>query len=904
MQRCHRPGGVVGAGSQHGLHQVVPPVLFKEPLFQAARDERQHVGLHVFADGHRLYLSRGANGGAEIEADVVFDQDLHHPQRGTAQGEGVGGCFGLQPDGEQAHQAIEAVRQRQHDAGFAGGQFIAGVAGQGVFENGIGNGGAFATVQGVVAPHDARQRGKFDHHLRHKVGFAEVGGALGNGALVSVQPQHVGEERRQAFNALVLVEHGAEFCLEGEPAQFGAEGFQRLGDVVFPEESGVGVAGTDDGFVARPHGGNVHTPVGDGDEVGQEVALGVFHREIALVLAHDGHQHFTRQAEILFFKRTAQGHRRFVEVGDFIKQVAFGFFGHAPAHFGGEGLGGFPDGFAALVHVQHDAVRGERAFVHVGAGDVEGLRLGAAHVARGAPAHHTGVLERNHLFAQQRHNPAQGAGVGDVSPVPAHALGEGDAGNERGQGFGEHVAGGATFFTHMGDNVFAPVYLAPFEGAHVHALRAGKAQGGFGGVPLGVECDACGGTFHHFFFIALARRHAFDNHGETARRSFDAHALVVQAQVAEQCGNTLAQLRHRQRHVIGGQFFGADFQHEGLRFVQHPGGARRHFDVRRGDGTQREAHFLALFKPQTRHVAGEVAHALEVALTFGHANRAARVQNVEGVRCFEHVGIGGNGQALFDEHFGFGFVEVEELRHPLDVGGVEVVDAHLVFVLPQHFIVGDARRVDDFLEVVYPLQRHDDAFQPVGDFHRHGVQVEAARLLEVGELRDFQPIQPDFPAQPPSAQRGRFPVVFDKAHVVFAQVNAQRFQASQVEFLRVAGVGFEDDLVLRVHLDAVGVFAVAAIVGAHARLDVADVPRFGSQHAQEGGGVHCARADFGVVGLPQQTPGFRPVVLQAQNHVLEGELVAHGLPLCFGLGSFGWGKGYAMWGRRQGVVNG
>ena len=70
------------------------------------------------------------------------------------------------------------------------------------------------------------------------------------------------------------------------------------------------------------------------------------------------------------------------------------------------------------------------------------------------------------------------------------------------------------------------------------------------------------------------------------------------------------------------------------------------------------------------------------------------------------------------------------------------------------------------------------------------------------------------------------------------------------------------DLVLDVLLEAVGVFAIAAVVGAHAGLDVTHVPGFWPQHAQHGGRVHRASADLDVVGVPDQAVVFGPKVVQ------------------------------------------
>jgi len=62
-------------------------------------------------------------------------------------------------------------------------------------------------------------------------------------------------------------------------------------------------------------------------------------------------------------------------------------------------------------------------------------------------------------------------------------------------------------------------------------------------------------------------------------------------------------------------------------------------------------------------------------------------------------------------------------------------------------------------------------------------------------------------------------------------------------------------------LEAVGVLAVTPVVGAHRRLDIGDVPRLGSEHAQEGGRVHRPCADLGVVRLCDETSLGCPEVL-------------------------------------------
>ena len=168
-----------------------------------------------------------------------------------------------------------------------------------------------------------------------------------------------------------------------------------------------------------------------------------------------------------------------------------------------------------------------------------------------------------------------------------------------------------------------------------------------------------------------------------------------------------------------------------------------------------------------------------------------------------------------------------------------------------------------------PCRNMRDAFQPVRQFHRHRIEHLAARLLEVRELRDLQPVEPHFPAQTPRAQRGRFPVVFHKADVVLVALDAERVQRIEIDFLRIAGIGLEDDLELRVLLHAIGIVAVAAIVSADRWLDVGHVPRFRAEHAQRGGRVHRARADLMVVRLPQRAAAAGPEFLQRENDLLK-----------------------------------
>ena len=163
----------------------------------------------------------------------------------------------------------------------------------------------------------------------------------------------------------------------------------------------------------------------------------------------------------------------------------------------------------------------------------------------------------------------------------------------------------------------------------------------------------------------------------------------------------------------------------------------------------------------------------------------------------------------------------------LDVGQLEVIDTVFDLLLTIDLAV----RVDA-IEVDRPdlgplLEIHDDPLQPIGDLHADGVQTNASGLLEIGELCDLLAVEPDFPAETPRSQSGRFPVVFDEADVMPVAFQANGLEAAQIEFLRVSRVRFEQHLILGVHLHAVWIFGVTAVIGAKGRLYVCDVPRLG-----------------------------------------------------------------------------
>ena len=116
---------------------------------------------------------------------------------------------------------------------------------------GAGNGFRFAGRQGVVAAHDALQGGHFDDHAGRQVGFAQFGCAQSRFFIFSLKVQARQIKSLTSFSTRrVLSRMEPSFFLEGK----GVEAREKVAEffvcVVFVKESGVGISGADDVFIA------------------------------------------------------------------------------------------------------------------------------------------------------------------------------------------------------------------------------------------------------------------------------------------------------------------------------------------------------------------------------------------------------------------------------------------------------------------------------------------------------------------------------------------------------------------------------------------------------------------------------------------------------------------------------
>jgi len=164
-----------------------------------------------------------------------------------------------------------------------------------------------------------------------------------------------------------------------------------------------------------------------------------------------------------------------------------------------------------------------------------------------------------------------------------------------------------------------------------------------------------------------------------------------------------------------------------------------------------------------------------------------------------------------------------------------------------------------------------------------GVEVDAAALLEVGELGDFEAVEKNLPTDSPGTERGRFPIVFLEADIVGAEINANGAEAAQVEVLDVRGRGLEDHLILKVFVEAIGIFAVAAVGRAAGRLYEGNSIGILAENTEESFGVHGAGADFGVVGLLENAALGVPEVHEFKDQLLKVRPFGFALPSSFTL---------------------
>ena len=194
------------------------------------------------------------------------------------------------------------------------------------------------------------------------------------------------------------------------------------------------------------------------------------------------------------------------------------------------------------------------------------------------------------------------------------------------------------------------------------------------------------------------------------------------------------------------------------------------------------------------------------------------------MRAFQHVVVSRADIAKLDNAFCFSFIFVEQVEKQCSVCNLEVVVGLLNLVGVENVTIGDVANPFNIKYILNALDIHSQTLQAVRDFYSYRLNVDAANLLEISELGDFHTIQPNLPAQAPSAQSRRFPVILNKADIMLLLMNAQLSQTLQVQLLNVFRGRFNDNLKLMMLEQTVRVVAITAVCRTTGRLNVANAP--------------------------------------------------------------------------------
>src|SRR6266542_5197694 len=101
------------------------------------------------------------------------------------------------------------------------------------------------------------------------------------------------------------------------------------------------------------------------------------------------------------------------------------------------------------------------------------------------------------------------------------------------------------------------------------------------------------------------------------------------------------------------------------------------------------------------------------------------------------------------------------------------------------------------------------------------------------------------------------------------EIYAEGFEALEIKILNVSRSGLQDDLILMVFVETIGIVSVSTVSRTARRHHIGHSIGLRPQHPQEGLGSHRAGSHFQVVGLLQHTPLPVPELLQCEDYSLK-----------------------------------
>src|SRR3989338_6535856 len=146
------------------------------------------------------------------------------------------------------------------------------------------------------------------------------------------------------------------------------------------------------------------------------------------------------------------------------------------------------------------------------------------------------------------------------------------------------------------------------------------------------------------------------------------------------------------------------------------------------------------------------------------------------MRTFQDIIISRQYEVFLDEPLALFFIHLKNLKKHCRIGYFKIVRRKLNFILFVNISVCVALNPLQIKHRLFFLDEHSNAFKSICKLDCNWFKFYTSHLLEVGKLRHLHPIQPHLPAKTCSTQRWRFPVVLNKADVVFYKVNPQKSQ--------------------------------------------------------------------------------------------------------------------------------
>ena len=393
-----------------------------------------------------------------------------------------------------------------------------------------------------------------------------------------------------------------------------------------------------------------------------------------------------RDLEELLIEGTDEHRRPLTEVNDLLKDL-LGRIDMA-AGTGSLDLGDTgKDDLTTTLGRKHTGVL-EHLLVNSGAGNHIVARAKYAMTARCVAARHIGKRHGHNILAQKAADPADRTNKGRmlVTPALAAVVGPLQAGDgllaQSGQNRRSRCGGNIL----LGEHILATVgVLATDKVLGSHTALAGKALGGLGGVTVSVEGNVGRGATLDLVNLIGRGGDVGNECSQTTRARDHADLAVGQTGLIETLGDHGAKLLDGIVQRRGGHFLRTDLKQEILS-VCH---GLRHLAFLVG---------ILVDSGDLGHVGlaarlGDGADAQDVVGTLDRGQRAAGIEQVEGMAALHDAVVRRQRKLALQAGVALGLVVVKLLTHHLDVGDLKVIGTELALVLEEHVAIGHGRAV-------------------------------------------------------------------------------------------------------------------------------------------------------------------------------------------------------------------